>query len=110
MDEATTTSQQEVPSEVIQFFKGLVEQMSPKGIATVYANNFQFEPSVWDLKIRLGTLDQQKATVDWHTAVTIPWPQVKLVAYFLRLQFLWHDCQNGPITIPGSVMPKELPP
>jgi hypothetical protein len=107
MDETTTASQQQVPPEIIQLVKGLVEQMGPKG---VYANNFHFEPTVWDLKIHLGTLNQQKAAIDWHAAVTIPWLQVKLVAYYLRLQFLWHECQNGQIKIPASVMPKQLAP
>lgn len=78
----------------------------------VYANNFHFEPSAWDLKVMLGQLEQHTgpATVDWHTAVTIPWLQVKLVAYYLRLQAAWHEQHNGPLTVPPYVMPSEPKP
>ncbi len=78
----------------------------------VYANNFNFEPSAWDLKIILGQLDQQAspAKVDWHTAATIPWLQVKLVAYYLQIQVAWYEHNNGRLNLPAFAIPKVLEP
>jgi hypothetical protein len=93
--------------------KALEAKAEPqKAYDEVYANNFHFEPSAWDLKILCGQLEQHtgKTTVDWHTALTIPWPQAKILAYYLRSQAAWIELQNGPITIPSSVMPVEPKP
>jgi hypothetical protein len=58
-------------------------------------------------------LEQSTGTseVDWHTALSIPWLQVKLVAYYLLVQAAWYEIQNGPLKIPSYVMPaKPTPP
>jgi hypothetical protein len=120
MDEQKETKPTEAtPEQVGAFMAQLMRSLGTQadqgdgdGLDVAYANNFNFEASVWDLKIIFGQLDQQAgaAVVDWHTAITIPWLQVKLAAYFLRLQALWHEMQNGPINIPASVMPRLLPP
>lgn len=116
MDEPNTTPQQasapqlEVPSEVAQFLKRLAEEVKRQGRFTeIYANNFRFEPSLWDFKIVLGELDQEKGQsfVNWHTALTIPWFQVKLLAYYLRLNLAWYEYQNGPLTIPLIALPSN---
>ena len=77
---------------------------------SVYANNCRLELSVWDLKIFFGQLEQHtgKTTVDWHTAVTIPWMQAKLLEYYLRINRAFQEKHNGPIQIHPSVMP-QLP-
>jgi hypothetical protein len=95
---------------VADFVKGITAHVDRQNkFAVAYANNFHFEPSTWDLKIIFGQLEQHtgKSAVDWHTAITIPWLQVKLVAYFLRLQAVWNEIQNGPINIPASVLPDK---
>ena len=54
----------------------------------VYANNVFFESSVWDIKMLFGTLDQskdQQISIHQHTAISIPWLQAKVMAYFLHL-------------------------
>ena len=75
---------------------------------TEYANNVHFEPSAWDLKIIFGQLDQSsgKPDVDWHTAVTLPWPQVKLLAYYLQVALFSYETENGKINIPPGVKPQ----
>ena len=54
----------------------------PHDFNSEYANNTLFEPTVWDLKIIFGELfrsrDGKASDVDWHTAITMPWSQVKL--------------------------------
>lgn len=79
----------------------------------VYANNSLLEPSVWDLKIHFGQLEQQsgQATVDWHTSVTVPWAQAKILAYFLMLNIACQEVQAGEkIRVHPSVLPSPLPP
>lgn len=97
-------------TEMLKVLTAKVERESK--FRTIYANNFQFEPSVWDLKILLGQLENHTGTwaVDWHTALTIPWFQVKFAAYYLRLQAAWHELQSGPLKVPEYVMPSEPKP
>lgn len=107
---ASTEGAEKVLTEL---FRGVNEKLDRQNkFATVYANNFNFEPSVWDLKVILGQLEQHtgSAIVDWHTAVTIPWIQVKLVAYYLRIQATWYEAANGRINIPAFAMPKPPEP
>jgi len=68
----------------------------------VYANNVLFEPSVWDLKMIFGQLDQSegKAVVEQHTAVTIPWAQAKVLSYYLQVN----------LTAYASALAKNDPP
>jgi len=95
--------------KVAEFLRLIV----PKQLHDVYANNARFESSVWDLRIVLGSLDQtpgKPATTNYHTSVTLPWPQVKLSAYYLLLNVAWQEILNGPVTVPRSVMPTVDPP
>lgn len=81
-------------------------------LESIYANNSRFEPSVWDLRILFGQLEQHTGTsvVDWHTAVTVPWSQAKILCYYLRLNLAFHE-QNGPIPMsPRVTPPKPIPP
>lgn len=75
--------------------------------AALYANNIRFETSVWDLKIIFGLLDQStaKTVVRQHTAINIPWAQVKLMAYFLQMNVAVHEAENGRISMPPSIIP-----
>jgi hypothetical protein len=116
MDEANSTTGQQgskpgpEPSteQIGQFVKTLVGELRPSRPTERYANNFKFLPSVWDLRILFGEFDSDKNDADWHSAVTIPWLQVRMVAYFLRLNLAWYEFQNGPLAIPPSVKPKRL--
>ena len=75
---------------------------------SLYANNVRFEPSVWDLKILFGTLDQStpgEITVEQHTAMTLAWPELKLMAYFLLVYVVGHQAENGNIALPSRVLP-----
>lgn len=77
---------------------------------SVYANNIQFEASVWDLKILFGELDQSDGRIDveQHTGVNLTWMQAKILAYYLRLNIAVHEMSNGKISVPDSVMPPIL--
>jgi hypothetical protein len=74
---------------------------------SLYSNNVQLEQSAWDLKLIFGQLDQSsgKAVVEQHTAMTIPWAQVKLLAYFLELQVGSYEAEYGTIRIHPSIRP-----
>jgi hypothetical protein len=84
---------------------------SNDGPLSEYANNSLFEPSVWDLKIIFGQLYRAKngkSDVDWHTAITLPWPQVKLFAYYLQVNLAMHEAENGVVKVPERLHPAEL--
>ena len=53
----------------------------------VYANNVRFEMTAWDLRVLFGQLASTTISgepgVDWHTDVTIPWIQAKLMHFYL---------------------------
>ena len=94
------------------------EQQSPQPqIVTVrdedftnlYANNVHSELSVWDLKVTFGILDQssQPYKIVQHTAINIPWAQVKLSSYFLQVAIVLHEAQNAKINIPASLIPPD---
>jgi hypothetical protein len=75
--------------------------------ATGYANQIRFETSSWDLKIVFGQLDQSTGTpsVEWHTAMTIPWPQAKIGLYFLQANVAIYEQLFGKIQMPWDVIP-----
>jgi hypothetical protein len=71
-----------------------------------YANNVFFEPSIWDLKLIFGEFSGRSNDVDWHTSITLPWAQAKLLHYYLGLNIAIHELANGsPIEIPAQMLP-----
>ena len=75
-----------------------------------YANNCFGESSVWDFRLRFGTLDQslQPSTVRWHTAVNMPWAQAKLLVYMLQMHIAFQEFAAGPVQIAPGVMPPPI--
>jgi len=78
----------------------------------IYANNVFFEPSGWDMKLIFGQLDQRtgKIAVRQHTAVTLPWAQIKLMLYWLQGHLELHEKFNGKVRIPFNAIPGEIQP
>jgi|SoiMethySBSTD1v2_1073268.scaffolds.fasta_scaffold277225_3 hypothetical protein len=78
-----------------------------------YANNVHFEISVWDLKLLFSELQQppgEPAFVQQHTAITLPWVQVKLLALLLQVNIVAHETANGKIIVPANLLPPVSPP
>jgi hypothetical protein len=79
--------------------------------ASLYANNVMYESSVWDLKLIFGQLDQNLLTagdghtVDYHTAITLPWSTVKSMVYYLRINLAAHEAEAGPVKLPARILP-----
>jgi hypothetical protein len=71
----------------------------------LFANNVRFESTLWDLKLVFGQVDLEAKQIAQHTAVNIPWPQVKIVAYFTLLNLVVQQALNGNVFIPGNVVP-----
>jgi hypothetical protein len=86
----------------------------PEQLFEAYANNVLYESSVWDLKFVFGQLDQSAGTapakVTAHSAITVPWAQAKLIAYWLRVQIEVQEMTIGKIKIPAAVIPPPPPP
>jgi hypothetical protein len=80
-------------------------------VIPVYANNVRFEMTAWDLRILFGQLmplSEGKGLVDWHTDVTIPWAQAKLMHLYLGINLTLYERENGKITIPSAVLPAPI--
>ena len=93
-------AQQQIPS--IQFERD-------EDFTNLYANHIASEMSVWDLKVTFGILDQstQPNKIVQHTAINLPWAQVKLAAYFLQVAVALHEEQNAKIHIPPQLRPLD---
>jgi hypothetical protein len=76
---------------------------------SLYANHVQVESSVWDLKTIFGILDQsvQPNQIVQHTSINLPWTQVKLLAYYMRVAIAFHEIENGKIIVPPPVLPPD---
>lgn len=77
---------------------------------TEYANNVFFEPTVWDLKLIFGEWSSRANRVDWHTSITLPWAQAKLILYYLAINVEAHERTQGKIPFPSAIIPPEPPP
>ena len=75
---------------------------------TCYANNIQFESSIWDLKLLFGQVDfsAKPVAIEQHTAIAIPWLQAKLLAYYLLINIHIFEAENGKVAVPSSVAPQ----
>jgi hypothetical protein len=87
-----------------------IQRETEEDFASLYANNIMYEASVWDLKLIFGQLDQKLIeghgqTVDYHTAITLPWSTVKSMIYFLRVNLATHEAEAGPVKLPERVVP-----
>ncbi len=79
-------------------------------IISAYANNVAIEQTVWDLKLIFGEFSGRSNSVEWHTSMTLPWAQAKLLAYYLRVNIAVWELRNGLVKIPEPMLPPELPP
>jgi hypothetical protein len=79
-------------------------------ISVEYANNTMFEPTIWDLKLIFGEWSGRSNSIEYHTSITVPWAQAKLIMYYLRANIAAHEVINGRIKIPQEVMPPEWTP
>ena len=86
------------------------EQIPPAetDVIPVYANNVRFEMSAWDLRMFFGQLEPGAQDIDWHTDVSVPWAQAKLMHLFLEINLALYEQENGPIKIPTRVMPPAM--
>ena len=84
-----------------------IEYKKTADFAHSYANNVFLESSLWDLKLVFGQNDQQLGpnVVVQHNAITIPWAQIKVLAYFLKNHLAAHEIANGRIIIPPNLIP-----
>jgi hypothetical protein len=78
-------------------------------IIPVYANNTRFELTAWDLRIFFGqVMPGSRGEVDWHTDVTIPWAQAKLMHLYLGINLGLYELENGKINVPPGVLPPVM--
>ncbi len=89
--------------------EGEAEQMNGmEDVIPVYANNVRFEITAWDLRVLFGQLmprSEGRGQIDWHTDVTIPWSQAKLMHLYLGINLAIYERENGRIKVPHRVLP-----
>lgn len=76
-----------------------------------YANNVNYETSVFDLKIVFGELVQplgKKAFIEQHTSVTLSWLEAKIAALFLAMNVAMHEKNFGTLNIPNGTLPADF--
>jgi len=89
--------------------KPATERIKSSDFTARYANNVYLESSAWDLKLVLGQLDQSSGeTIVQHTAVTMPWPQVKMLAYLLQVHIAMHENRLARVAVPGGLIFKVI--
>lgn len=88
-----------------------IEHRKSEDFFQVYANNTLFQSSNWDLKILFGELEPSLGpnVILQHTAVTLPWAQVKIIIYFLSIHLALHEAQFGRVQI-GKGLINEIAP
>ena len=80
-------------------------------LSSDYANNVRFEASVWDLKLIFGEYSSSAPqSVEWHTSMTVPWAQAKLMLYYLEANVIAHELVSGKISMPEMMLPPEWDP
>jgi hypothetical protein len=100
MDETRTTAAEALANS------GELDDVVP-----VYSNNVRFEMTAWDLRLMFGQLmpmSEGRGLVDWHTDVTIPWAQAKLMHLYLAVNLTIYERENGKITVPTAVLPVPI--
>ncbi len=74
-----------------------------------YANNTTIQATVWDLKLIFGEFSQFLQAIEWHTAITMPVAQAKLLAHYLEVNVAVWELKNGFTKIPEPMLPQPLP-
>lgn len=79
-----------------------------------YANHVGTEPNGWDVKVLFGRVDLSVGpnVVFQHSAVSLPWPTVKVLIYLLQLQLIAYEGTNGHVPFPqGGIteIPRTIP-
>jgi hypothetical protein len=84
-----------------------IQRQRSESFRSVYANNSFLELSAWDVKINFGEIEQSidPNTIINHTAITMPWAQAKILAYFLQVHVAAHEIDHGHLVIPVGVIP-----
>jgi hypothetical protein len=77
-----------------------------------YANHVLLEPTAWDLKLIFGKIDLAKGptTVVQHSAMTLPWSQIKVGIYLLQYHLALHEIMCGKVQVPKGVISPPMPP
>ena len=97
MDEQTAQPPKPTASRAQSFFE-------------LYANNVNFESSVWDLNVIFALLDQSPGAPPFKQlgSVHLPWMQAKIMAYYLFMNLAFHESSHGPISVPQSILPPNI--
>src|SRR5690348_8329486 len=94
-------SKEAAPNAQIDFRKA-------EDFAEFYANNVQLFSSAWDLRLTFGHLDPSIGpnAVVQETAITVPWPQAKVMLFYLLSHLAGQEAEHGHVSVPKNVIPE----
>ena len=98
----------DLPAEFFKVLTELLGQKARESMRSVYSNSISFDTTELDVKMMFGQVLPSKGSVDWNTAVTIPWVQAKLLAYYLQSNIAVHEVANGTIKVPAALLPSSV--
>src|SRR5450755_2207418 len=86
--------------------KSQIEYSRAENFISRYSNNAQLQGNAWDLRLTFGELDLNVGpnAVAQHTSITLPWNQVKVLIYFLRMQLATYEIERNKVRIPKEVI------
>ena len=87
-----------------------LENARDESFENFYANNIQFESTLWDLRMFFGQVDLATQKIVQHTAMNIPWPQAKIAAYYMVVNLVINQAMNGIVFLPEFVIPPRPKP
>ena len=82
-----------------------------EGPFRAYANSAYFDTTLWDMTIIFGQPAVRKydqpgiLPTEWHTAMTMPWGQAKLIAYFIQANIAAHEILHGKVELLRGLVP-----
>lgn len=91
-----------------------IERQRSGEFESKYANHVWLESSTWDLRLTFGEYDSAlgENAVSQHTAITLPWPEVKVLAYLLQVHLTLHEADFGRLLLHSGAInpvPEEVP-
>jgi hypothetical protein len=104
-DQPKPSLRAEVPGELLRLLTDLLGQKARESTHSVYANALNLAVNDLDFKIVFG----EGQPPDWHTAVTVPWSLVKLLAFYLQSNLAVHQITVGPVKVPNAMFPAPIP-
>lgn len=106
-DPKVESNNEQMAKAFITLVHEVTDQRVRQGITPVYSNSLHFDASDLDLTILFGQTRPfpDPNSIDWRTAITLPWVTAKLLSYYLQINLRIYESEHGRIKIPSAMLP-----